>query len=256
MVVKLRVERMERKIMSRVSHAAWSLFLIAGIHWSAVGQNSDAIASRETHVVCFGDSITAGKYPTILAERLPTLTVTNAGKGGNTTGAGLKRMAAEVLAKNPEVVIIMFGTNDSVLTAPGRYRTPLPAFKKNLETMVARCRAAGAIPVLATLLPIIEAPYYTRHPKEFYEPDGGLGAIVERYREGTIETAKKLGVVVVDMNRLISRDETHLKPDGVHPSVAGEKAIARHVELSLRNVLNLSQDIESTGEAKPGDGLD
>ena len=194
----------------------------------AHGNDAKPDVAAKTRVICFGDSITAGKYPDHLAELRPDLEIVNAGVGGNITAQGLARMEADVLSRKPDVVLIMFGTNDSVLRAAKTYRTPLKTFGENLEKMIEACRAVGATPVVATLLPIISAPYYTRHPKEFYTPEGGLDAILARYRETTIEVAKAHTVHVVDMNTLIHGDESHLKPDGVHPNEAGEKAIAKN----------------------------
>ena len=209
----------------------WALLACMGLLVStnmAQGDEAKSPVAAKTRVVCFGDSITAGKYPDHLAELRPDLEIVNAGVGGNTTGQGLARIEADVLSRKPNVVLIMFGTNDSVLRAAKAYRTPLKTFGDNVEKMILACRAAGAEPVVATLLPIISAPYYTRHPKEFYTPEGGLDAILARYRGATVEVAERHMITVVDMNTLIAGDETHLKPDGVHPNEAGEKAIAQH----------------------------
>lgn len=194
----------------------------------AAGPASAVEPPEETpRIICFGDSITAGKYPEFLATRVSGYQVLNAGVGGNTTGQGLARMEEDVLRHRPEVVLILFGTNDSVLRAPGAYRTPLEMFQKNLETMLARCRGAGARPILGTLLPIMAEPYYTRHPKEYYTPEGGLEAILERYRQATMAVGKKHKAPVVDFYTKISGDLTMLKRDGVHPNEAGLKEIAR-----------------------------
>lgn len=214
------------KTLKHVCAAALVFHLTLALPTWGGEETLEYAAPSDLRVACFGDSITAGKYPDYLGEILSDIEVVKAGVGGNTTGAGLARMAEDVLDHQPDVVLIMFGTNDSVLWKEGHYRTPLDAFEKNLRAMVARCRVAGAEPVLATLLPIIAAPYYTRHPREFYEPEGGLAAILERYRKVTMAVASDLDVPLVDMYTRISGDLTHLKPDGVHPNEAGEKAIA------------------------------
>src|SRR5688500_7586056 len=63
-------------------------------------------------VVCFGDSITRGGYPDVLAKTLG-VEVANAGVNGNSSAMGLARMENDVLARKPEVVVVMFGTNDT-----------------------------------------------------------------------------------------------------------------------------------------------
>ncbi len=82
------------------------------------------------------------------------------------------------------------------------------------------------------------APYYTRHPKEYYDPEGGMAAILARYRGVTQAVATELKVPLVDMNTLIAGDLTHLKPDGVHPNESGEKAIAAHFAEAVREILS------------------
>lgn len=214
--------------LRRVVTTIFCGLLIAAGACAADPTPSGGAGKARTRVVCFGDSITAARYPEMLAAQAPELEVINAGVGGNTTGAGLARMEKDVLEKSPDIVLIMFGTNDSVLRGVGKYRTPLKRFQADLEKMVAKCREGGATPILGTLLPIIAEPYYTRHPREYYEPEGGLEAILARYRAATETVAREMKVSLVDMNQLIAGDERHLKPDGVHPNEAGEKAIAKH----------------------------
>ena len=62
-------------------------------------------------VVCFGDSITNRGYYKTLAETLNVKAI-NAGVAGHTTAKGLKRMRRDVLDRQPDVVVIFFGTND------------------------------------------------------------------------------------------------------------------------------------------------
>jgi lysophospholipase L1-like esterase len=167
---------------------------------------------------------------------MPDAEIRSAGIGGNTTGQGLARMEADVLAGAPDVVVVLFGTNDSVLRAPKAYRTPLDQYKKNLEKIVLACREKGAEPILCTLPPIVAEPYYTRHPKAFYEPEGGLAAIVGRYRDAAVAVAKAHDVTLVDLNQQLI-PEKHLKPDGVHPNKEGEAAIARLVAKAVEQVV-------------------
>ncbi len=189
-------------------------------------------------IVCHGDSITAGanladeeKYPEILKTLVPHSTVFNAGIGGNTSAQGLARLEKDVLSHNPNLVILLFGTNDSVLTPAGQYRVPVEKYRENLRQMILRCRKAKAEVILCTLLPIIPEPYFTRHPKEFYDGDGGLETILHRYRTAAMEVGKELQVPVVDLYQTFEKDLTMLRPapDGVHPNARGAAAIAREI---------------------------
>ena len=90
-----------------------------------------------TTVVCFGDSITARKEgnpsPALtykLAQKLPSYRFINAGVSGNTTEQAIERFAADVIAKKPDYVTVLFGSNDSAT-----YRlVDLELFKRNIST--------------------------------------------------------------------------------------------------------------------------
>lgn len=90
-----------------------------------------------TTVVCFGDSITARKEgnPSSaltykLSHKLPNYNFINAGVSGNTTEQAIERFAADVIAKKPDYVTILFGSNDSAT-----YRlVDLELFKRNITT--------------------------------------------------------------------------------------------------------------------------
>ena len=97
--------------------------------------------------------------------------------------------------------------------------------------MVLQCRKADAEVILCTLLPIISEPYYTRHPKEFYDAEGGLEKILSRYHAAAMEVGKELKVPVVDLYKTFEKDLTLLRPapDGVHPNARGARVIAQEV---------------------------
>lgn len=75
-------------------------------------------------LVCFGDSLTAGRnatsfgaddksksYPAFLQKKV-NIPVINAGESGNTSAQALLRVNGDVLSKNPRIVIILLGAND------------------------------------------------------------------------------------------------------------------------------------------------
>ncbi len=198
---------------------------------------------RNPVIVCHGDSITAGgnlaaeeKYPAVLESLFPAAKVVNTGIGGNTSSQGLARLEKDVLTRKPnsyapDLVLLLFGTNDSVLTAPGKYRVPVEKYQDNLRQMILRCRKADTEVILCTLLPIIPEPYFTRHPKEFYDAEGGLEKILHRYHAAAMEVGKELNVPVVDLYKTFEKDLTLLRPapDGVHPNARGARAIAQEI---------------------------
>lgn len=192
----------------------------------------------EPVVVCFGDSITRANYldaketyPGVLGTLLPGVLVRNAGVPGNTSEQGLARLDRDVLAHRPVAVVVLFGTNDSVLCEKGKYRVAVDRYRENLKRIIQGCRKKGTRVVLCTLLPINAQPYFTRHPREYYEAEGGLGAIVQRYRKAALAVGKEMKTPVVDLWAAMEKDETLLRPapDGVHPSEKGCRVIAEQV---------------------------
>jgi lysophospholipase L1-like esterase len=88
------------------------------------GTTDDDAVNTGTSLVCLGDSLTAGygattpgiddetkSYPAYLRAKL-NIPVFNAGVSGGTTSEALSRIEADVLAKDPRIVIIELGAND------------------------------------------------------------------------------------------------------------------------------------------------
>jgi lysophospholipase L1-like esterase len=115
-------------------------------------------------MVAVGDSITKGDWDveqpdgwvTRLATQLraaypqATFQLDNAGVDGGTTAGVLARLARDVLAPQPQLVLVSIGTNDF------DYGVPRTQFAQQLQTLVQRLRAAPQAPVviLASMLPI------------------------------------------------------------------------------------------------------
>ncbi len=186
-------------------------------------------------VVCFGDSITKRGYPAELA-RLLGVEVVNAGVGGNTTTAALRRLQADVLAQHPTHVVIFFGTNDSRLDAP-KVHVPVDRYVAQLRQMITACSALPARVVLCTLPPINPEPYFQRHAPEPFAAAGGLAAVLGTYRDAVLALGRELNLPVVDLHQLLVAHPAWLSPDGVHPTDAGNAIIARLVAEKLTPLL-------------------
>jgi lysophospholipase L1-like esterase len=115
-------------------------------------------------IVAVGDSITKGDWDvdetggwvTRLAAKLratyphATFQLANAGVDGDTTVGVLARLARDVLAPHPQLVIVSIGTNDF------DYGVPRTQFAQQLQTLVQRVQATPQAPlvILASMLPI------------------------------------------------------------------------------------------------------
>ena len=185
---------------------------------------------RPVRVVCFGDSVTGVYYHTgsrraytamlglALEAAVPGTRVRaiNAGISGHTTADGLSRIDKDVLAHKPDIVTVMFGLNDMVRVSPADYR-------KNLVTIVGRCRKIGAEVVLATPNNVIDTP---RRPTD---------RLVE-YCDVVRSVGRDLDVPVCDCFRGYDAIRHHdrkdwrlLMSDQMHPKMEGHRRIARQM---------------------------
>jgi len=127
---------------------------------------SAPVAAEEPRVriITLGDSITRGVRTGVKADetfsallqdalrkRKIEADVTNVGIGGERTDQALNRLASAVLSLKPQVVVVMYGTNDSYVDR-GQKDSRLTAeqYGDNLLKLVAELRKAGARPILMT----------------------------------------------------------------------------------------------------------
>jgi lysophospholipase L1-like esterase len=106
------------------------------------------LASHGSNIIAFGDSLTAGyganpgeDYPAGLAKLIGR-DIINAGVSGDTTDTALDRIDADVLQRDPRIVIIGLGGNDFLRGST------VESAEANLRTIVQRIHASGAMVVL------------------------------------------------------------------------------------------------------------
>lgn len=108
------------------------------------------VAKQTAKIVCIGDSMTYGTnstdpltyaYPVILQNRLrdfynySDIVVVNKGVPGTSSTDGKTNFAVQVLAEVPDVVIVMYGINDSNLDLS------IDTYRSNLEYIVTQAKA-------------------------------------------------------------------------------------------------------------------
>ena len=227
-------------------------------HWYQLSGVDVPAGANVAAIVVFGDSITDGfgvgpdrdeRWPDALAERLQAdprarrLSVLNHGIGGNRVlkdglgPNGLARFERDVLGQTGvRYVVILEGVNDlGTSTRDG----PIPADAHArlvadmigaYRQMVARARARGLTAIGATILPFAGAATY--HPTAVNEADRqALNAWIRT--PGNFDAVIDFDAVMRDPAR-----PERLKPsldsgDHLHPSIAGYRAMAAAVPLSL-----------------------
>ena len=193
---------------------------------------------RPPRIVAFGDSIAEGvigvrpeeNWLRLLQTKLGERAVTfNAGAGGNSAREAMARFDKDVLAHDPDVVLIEFGGNNHDPNRPERHVKD-GEFRAHLETFRARlpidCR------VVAVTFPPIKDDWhaYGRHAN-FPQ---GLDAAMEPQRNILRDFARENGWAVLDLHELLKpmRDEVLLK-DGVHLNPKGQRVFAEAAEKTL-----------------------
>lgn len=125
---------------------------------------SVAADAKKVKIIVLGDSITRGvragvtKEQTFghllqqeLRKRKIDTEVINLGKGSEQSDHALARLDKTVIALKPDIVTIMYGTNDSYVY-PKKTSSNVTAgqFRENLTKMVEKLRIAGITPILMT----------------------------------------------------------------------------------------------------------
>lgn len=216
--------------MKRISRIFF-LALTAVIVFSSLPISASAESNLDGKtIVCFGDSLTQGTYywvnsgldvyPDLLADNLPDSTVINAGVRGDSTYNALLRYKNDVIAKNPDIVIICFGMNDQAWEV--QYNRPIQTLEKyesQLTTMITDIQAVGADVILVTPNPVYEAAYT---PTAYNNYEYGL---MPEYCDAMRRLALELGCGLVDLNLEVSKRgiSAYVSSDGIHQTEAGHK---------------------------------
>ena len=166
-----------------------------------------------------------------LSEQPLTVGIQNASVNGNTTRQALERMPYDIMAHQPDFLMIQFGMNDCNYwrTDNGVPRVSKRAFSANLEEMVSRAEATGTKlvflntnhPSLVGNFPHISEVTYAQSNAEYNE--------IIRTTHGEL-IGGNLPVVLVDIEtaweyHLAAQSDLRLSdfllPDGIHLNIKG-----------------------------------
>jgi lysophospholipase L1-like esterase len=228
------------------------------VRWCQLSGVDVPAGARQGAVVAFGDSITDGygvgvdrdeRWPDVLAQRLQAnpatrrFSVLNHGIGGNRLrldGVGpnaLARFERDVLAQTGVThVIILEGVND-LGTFTREAPQPPDAHAQLVREMIgvyaqmaARARARGIKVIGGTITPYGGSAYY--HPDAANEADRQA---VNRWirTSGAFDAVIDFDAAVRDPQRPDRMRPDLDSGDGLHPSIAGYRAMAEAVPLSV-----------------------
>ncbi|HFQ90053.1 MAG TPA: hypothetical protein ENK27_08235 [Desulfobulbus sp.] len=189
-------------------------------------------------ITAFGDSITEGLcrgvchgYFEVLESMMDAagrpVDIINGGLGGELTSGGVGRIDI-FLADNPDyslnnhcppqtqyngrrarIILIMEGANDAI------HGVSWTATRDNLRFMIEKSRAAGVIPVLATITP----------DYKYNMSDCNTG-IIGVYNNAIRALASEENVILADQCNATDKDWRNLTCEGLHPTYAGDVRIS------------------------------
>lgn len=196
--------------------------------------------AKPTRVVFFGDSITQagvgpGGYIDRLKKTLPAdqFELIGAGIGGNKIYDLFLRMDDDVLAKQPDVVIVWVGVNDVWHKASFGTGTDPDKFVKFYEAVIKKLQAANAKVMLCTPAAIGEKTDFSN------QQDGDLN----QYSQLIRDLAKRQNIPLIDLRKAFldynlknnpdNKEKGILTTDRVHLNEAGNQLVAEQMQKAL-----------------------
>lgn len=199
--------------------------------------------AKPTRVVFFGDSITQagvnpGGYIDRLKKMLPAeqFELIGAGIGGNKIYDLFLRMDDDVLAKQPDVVIVWVGVNDVWHKSSFGTGTDPDKFVKFYEAVIKKLQAANAKVMLCTPAAIGEKTDFSN------QQDGDLN----QYSQLIRDLAKRQNIPLIDLRKAFldynlknnpdNKEKGILTTDRVHLNEAGNQLVAEQMQKALQSM--------------------
>jgi len=199
-----------------------SFFLVITALTGCAKKEIKNIDSKGKNIICFGDSVTfgygaeqGGDYPSALAKMLD-YPVINSGIDGDTSSEALRRLKADVLSRDPLLVIIEFGGNDFLR------KIPQETTVSNISVMIDKIQEKGAMAAIV---------------------DISAGMLMSDYRRDFSLLAKEKGAIFIPgvFNGIITNSK--YKSDFIHPNIEGYKLIAARISRAITPYLRKNSSL-------------
>ncbi|MCW4045356.1 MAG: GDSL-type esterase/lipase family protein [Candidatus Bathyarchaeota archaeon] len=206
--------------MKQFVAALFTVLLMAGL--TALFFETQSVAANTVRVACVGDSITRDTdYPEILAAMLgANYTVRDFGVGRTTVSLQfekpyMKQQAfKDAQSFNPDVVVILLGTNDAYLSQEQRSN-----LMNDYKTLIASFQALSSTPEIYIVVP----------PPVFNNTMGLPAEVIDNeVRPLVSQIAADLELPTIDVHTPLL-DNPEYFPDGVHPNTEGSQVIASEI---------------------------
>lgn len=177
-------------------------------------------------IVCIGDSLTYGygvstksSWVELLRKKLNNVNVINAGVNGDTTIGMVNRFTEDVVYNNPDIVVILGGTNDFLTNKSAENAL------KNIKIMVKET-------IENNIIPIILAPQKTIEDLalkcwDSYCDYSKVNSLIEQFGEVLNTFCHNEGIDFINLNYIFEKIENnrYLYTDGIHLSEEGNKLL-------------------------------
>lgn len=210
---------------------------VAKVEWTRPNRLI-AVNGPALKIVALGDSITRAIRPGVgptetyawhlgaeLRSRGINAEVVNLGIGGEQTSGALARLERDVVSLMPQIVTIMYGTNDSYQYAnESAPRLTIDQYRDNLTQLVKKLRAAGATPILMT------SPRWGKAAKNPAEENPNR--LLAEYLPACREVAQIQNVPLIDHFQIWTAEEEkgsdvgEWTTDQCHPNPIGQRKLA------------------------------
>jgi lysophospholipase L1-like esterase len=192
------------------------------------------------------DSIDAERWADLLAAGMrrinPELRYENLAVDGATSAEVLEEQVEPALALEPDFVTVICGANDVLLTT----RPDVAGYAERIDRILARLRegAPGALVVTAT------APEGWQFMELRPRTEARLIEATKELNDVTRAAAERYDVLCLPVaGHPALRDPATFSADGLHPSSAGHRTVARESAKYLTEHLGIEFDMEGVGES-------
>ena len=201
-------------------------------------------------IVCHGDSLTEGKdiekpyrWPSLLQNAMGVELI-NTGIGGDTSAGLLGRFSTDVVARKPDLVILMAGTNDFW------WDLPVNIVMANLFSMASQAQYYEIAPVFGMPIPFIT----DRVLKQSYSPpEAGYDRLLQKLislRNKLTVTAQENEIPILDFYRLFVDSNHEIQTqlyleDGLHANRQGQRLMAERAVSEIRKLFLFDANVST-----------
>lgn len=177
-------------------------------------------------IVCIGDSLTYGygvstksSWVELLRKRLGNVKVINAGVNGDTTIGMVSRFTEDVVYNNPDIVIILGGTNDFLTNRSAENAL------KNINIMVKEAIESKIVPIV--LSPPKAIGDLALNCWDSYCDYSKVNSLIEQLGDILSKFCSTEDISFINLNDVFDKIEEnrYLYTDGIHLSEEGNKLL-------------------------------